>query len=364
MLIAIVVSFTLSGRGGMESSTGIAVRELEKYGDTVHIIMPDGQTDPAWSAGLNCHYIPVPYKQFRRWVFTYKLTLLLNDLQPDLVLGLDPRAVAYARFYRYLRYNKVRIGSWLRFALQAHGKKDPPRLLKYADFHLAISSRMADVLSRRFKKPVYLVFNPIKLAEKTISRPAIPTFIYVGRLCNHIKQVKNFLHALAELCGTWKATIIGDGSDANQLKQLARNLGIHDRIEWMGWVRDPWNHVAEASALVLVSQSEGFPNVLAEAINRGLPCISSDCPNGPEDIIINGKNGWLYPVNDLESLRKLMQRVVEDPLLSFPDPQTVKESGKRFAAEKIVFGIRSALVKELSKTRVATTQQDNDNEER
>ena len=349
MIIAIVSSYALSGRGGMESSTGIAIRELEKRGDTVHIIMRSGKIDTTWSTEFNCHYINDAGKQLQPFVFPYKLTMLLNRLKPDLVLGLDKRAVSYSRFYRYLHPNKVRIGSWMRFALLTLGK-NPGKHLKYADFHLAISSDIANDLNRIFEensKPIYLVFNPVQLAEKTIIRPIVPTFLYVGRLVIKQKQVHHLLQALAGLKGTWKAIIIGDGIDASKLKQLARDLGIYERIEWRGWLVNPWDEVTESSALILTSAYEGFGNVLVEALNRGLPCISSKSPAGPSDIIINGENGWLYPLDDLKILTELMQRIVDNPLSSLPDPQFVKKTGERFAAEKIVSGLRKALVAQV-----------------
>lgn len=351
MIIAIVVSFTLSGRGGMETTTSIAVRELEKSGDTIHIIMPDGETDKAWTNGFNCHYVSTGGGRFGLLAFICKLTMLLTHLKPDLILGIDQHAVAYSRFYRYLRHNTVRIGSWMHFALVTHGN-NPRKLLKHADFHLAISSGIADDLNRLFKKtgePVYLIFNPIHVSERTIIRSAIPTFIYLGRLAIEQKRLDDFLLALAELNGTWKAMIIGDGSDANQIKQLARDLHLEERIEWPGWVNDPWNWITEASAMVLTSEFEGFPNVLVEALNRGLPCISSDCPTGPADIIINGINGWLYPLHDLERLQEILQKIVDDPVLNLPEQQTVKQTGTRFAAEKVVAELRRVLVAEVYK---------------
>ena len=60
--------------------------------------------------------------------------------------------------------------------------------------------------------------------------------------------------------------------------------------------------MSKASLFVLSSKYEGLPNVLIEAQKYNLPIISSNCPSGPSEILINGKLGGLYPVGDYKKL--------------------------------------------------------------
>jgi UDP-D-galactose:(glucosyl)LPS alpha-1,6-D-galactosyltransferase len=129
------------------------------------------------------------------------------------------------------------------------------------------------------------------------------------------------------------------------LKKLALELGISDRIEWTGWVHNPWAAIKAVSALVLTSQYKGFPMVLIESLIRGIPCLSSDCPTGPADIIIPGENGWLYPLHNISQLTVLLQRIVDDPKM-LPKQEVVIKSAERFTTEVVIDRMRYALQKE------------------
>lgn len=67
-----------------------------------------------------------------------------------------------------------------------------------------------------------------------------------------------------------------------------------------------------ASIYVMSSIFEGLPLVLIEAMSTGLPAISYVCPCGPKDVITEGKDGYLVPVNDEETLAKRICYLIEN----------------------------------------------------
>ena len=90
-------------------------------------------------------------------------------------------------------------------------------------------------------------------------------------------------------------TIIGDGPEKNNLKKLADQLNIIDKIDFLGLVNNPYPYMTQADLLLLSSRYEGFPNVVLESMACGTPVISFNCPGGLRDIIIDGFNGFLVP---------------------------------------------------------------------
>ena len=347
MNIAIVSIRSLTGFGGMETVIATVIKELEAKGDKVNLILRhSSKVDTAWANDLTCCQLHDGGGMLKKGIYYYRLTQLLKRLKPDLVIAVQPNAISYLRFYRYF-HKDVRIGTWLHFSLTSMQTQKLKYLDKY-DFHLAISSGIADAFKQRLKdkqQHIHLVYNPTSPVEYKIKRASVPTFIYSGRLMiDGQKRVNDFLQALSSLKGNWKAIILGDGPDLAKLKQLASKLNIDDKVEWTGWVKYPWESIKEASALVLTSDYEGFPMVLIEALNRGLPCISSNCPTGPSDIIKDGQNGWLYPVRDITRLTEILQKVVDNPVTGLPDQQIIQESGRRFSIENIMPRIRNALL--------------------
>ncbi len=148
----------------------------------------------------------------------------------------------------------------------------------------------------------------------TLDRPAL---LAVGRMYPQ-KGYDRMLRAFAQCSARysdWTLHIAGDGPLWEELHRLARELGIADRVRFLGQVRDMGGALSQADAYVLSSVYEGFPNALCEAMGAGLPCVSADCPSGPADIIVNGKNGLLVPNGDISALTGALDRLMGDQAL-------------------------------------------------
>ena len=89
---------------------------------------------------------------------------------------------------------------------------------------------------------------------------------------------------------------------------------MEDRIFVLGRTKDLPEKYAASDAFVLNSDFEGQPNALMEAMFAGLPCISTDCPDGPSDLIEDGVSGLLVPVGDREAMRDALVFMMKHPV--------------------------------------------------
>lgn len=132
------------------------------------------------------------------------------------------------------------------------------------------------------------------------------------------------LQALALLPGDlhWRLTHIGGGPLLKQLKEQASQLGIADRVEWLGPQSQDTVIASYRSADVFVlackrdrdGDMDGLPNVLMEAQSQGLACAASAISAIPE-LIIDGETGLLVPAEDAELLSVAIGRLIVDPAL-------------------------------------------------
>jgi glycosyltransferase involved in cell wall biosynthesis len=134
--------------------------------------------------------------------------------------------------------------------------------------------------------------------------------LFVGRLAPQ-KGVDVLLKALATMPDGWRLRIAGDGPERSRLSTLADELGLAERVRFLGWTqRDELPALyRSADVFVFPSYDEGMPNVVLEAIASGLPIVATRIA-GNDQLVVHGKNGALVRPGDpgafAEALRPLL----------------------------------------------------------
>lgn len=247
---------------------------------------------------------------------------VIKAIQPDLVHS-------WLWYSNFLSGLSNRLGLWRRIPLIISQRGDYHA--RYSKFRLWITEKIiynsADILLTNSeqiqqhlqtlypKKIIYSIPNFLNFpteewspAQRNNSEKRI---VCVGRFAAE-KGHRFLIEALNWLdCEgvSWECVFLGDGELQSELRGLAENLNLSDKISFPGFCEDVYSELLKSDLFVLPSLHEGSPNALIEAMGLGLPCIATDV-GGITDLIENGKNGILVPPKDSVSLSNALHHLL------------------------------------------------------
>lgn len=130
--------------------------------------------------------------------------------------------------------------------------------------------------------------------------------------------------------------IYGKEDERLHLGELAEELGISEKVFFMGQTDHVEEKICDASVFVLSSISEGMPNALMEAMALGLPVVATDCPSGgPRQLIVDGENGILVKNDDEVSLANGILKVLDNDQLAKKLSVNSRKIREDYSCEKI-----------------------------
>lgn len=188
------------------------------------------------------------------------------------------------------------------------------RIMRKCDALIANSEYTArKTVPEGFKGKVFIIPNGVDVRK---FRPDLAkeredfTVLYVGRLINQ-KGVDTLIRAMKDVNG--ELWIIGRGPKRKKLENLAKKLGIGEKVKFLGFVPDDVlpEYMCKCHVLVLPSRWEPFGMVLLEAMACGRPVIGSRVGGIPE-IIKDGENGFLFEPLDHRELAMKLELLRED----------------------------------------------------
>jgi glycosyltransferase involved in cell wall biosynthesis len=276
-------------------------------------------------------FIKLKTKRLRSAIFP--LAKLIRQVKADLVFSTIPNYNTIAILGRVLSFtqakNMVREAAYLGgtpkedMKLRAYGM-----LYRLAGKVIALSRGVKQNIVQRYKvKPekIRIIYNPVDLdtiEEKSTNGEIAPehqpifagndkVIITAGRLVDdkdHQTMLKAFSKVNEEIKS--KLVILGEGEREAELKALAKELQIEDRVYFAGFQKNPYVYFKQADVFALSSKREGFGHVLAEALAVGVPVVSTACRPGAVEVLENGKYGKLSDVGDPTGLAENMLEVL------------------------------------------------------
>jgi glycosyltransferase involved in cell wall biosynthesis len=186
--------------------------------------------------------------------------------------------------------------------------------------------------------------SPLQLEEREERGEAAanaPLMIgYVGRLVQEQKRIRDFVPLVAELQegGTaFELHLIGDGEEAAPLAAEFARRGLSGRVKFWGWqtpveVRE---HLRRLHAFVLLSEYEGLPVSLLEAMGHALVPVVTRIASGNVELVRDGENGFVVEVGDTRAAADRLRQLAESHALLRRLRRAAWETGRDYSVERM-----------------------------
>ena len=163
-------------------------------------------------------------------------------------------------------------------------------------------------------KNTAVIGNPVSnaaVASRAVYRDQCTNAVMVGRLTEQ-KNYHMAVDAMKKVHASdpgIKLHIYGRGEDEDKIREYISSCGLDDCIVIHGWSDNIAGELPQYDLFFMSSDYEGMPNSLMEGMCVGLPCVSTDCPTGPAELIENNVSGILVPVGDSDSAAQAILKV-------------------------------------------------------
>tara|TARA_B100000900_G_C20589610_1_gene721095 strand:- start:1613 stop:2731 length:1119 start_codon:yes stop_codon:yes gene_type:complete len=194
-------------------------------------------------------------------------------------------------------------------------------LISKADCVIVNSLEFKTQMERKFNIKVNCIFNPLDL--KNIKRQSYlgkpdPFFnrkkclklINLGRFTDQKNQI-TILKAckiLKDLVD-FRLLIFGRGIEKDKMQKFIFDNNLQEYVKLRNFIENPYRIIRQSDIFVLSSKYEGLPNVLLEAASLKKIILSTKCPTGPKEILLNGKGGVFFKIGDHKELARKIRYI-------------------------------------------------------
>ena len=189
-------------------------------------------------------------------------------------------------------------------------------IFRFSDIIIVNSKEFKKKFKKKFDLETICIYNPLdkkRIIQKSKIKSSLKfdkkkfNIINVGRFTDQKDQI-TLLKAvnLIKKKISLQLTIVGRGKEEENLKNFVKNNNLKGLVRLVNFTNNPYNLINSSDIFILSSLYEGLPNVLLESQALKKFIISTDCPTGPKEILMNGKAGFLFKPKDYKNLAKLI----------------------------------------------------------
>lgn len=335
--IMFIVPFLSSG--GAERVVSIWTSELAKLGVDTHLLLFYRVEDEyPLNEDVIVHIIKEnkdQYDKLSKFEKIKSLRLKLKSMNPDVIIPFISHVGLMTNIARVGLQTKMI--ETIRIDPKYSPKNKVVRMLRnisvlLSNYCIVQNEEQKNYFPKWIHKKIHEFANPISdefiQVERTISNSGVRSITAVGRL-EHQKNYMMLINAFSKLRNLdLILNIYGEGSLKGELQSLINELGLSNHIKLWGRSNNIKEVFMNTDLFILSSNAEGMPNSLMEAMAVGLPCIATDCPTGPSDLIDNEIDGVLIPVGNEEALVNAINSMINNPKEAFMMGKRAKEKMK------------------------------------
>ncbi len=204
--------------------------------------------------------------------------------------------------------------------------------LRRVDLVQTISEQTREKLVAAGIAPSRILFVPNGIDTRlSLPRRSSDGVFRIG-FCGRLREVKGIdvlLKAVTKVLERrpdlpLSVSIAGDGTSGPALRKLCTELGLDERVEWLGMIDDTWSFLGSVDAYVQPSWAEGLPNSVMEAMLASRAVIATDI-GGNSDLVSDGENGLLFAPGDADALSQHIESLIDCDVLR----QRMADAGRK-----------------------------------
>lgn len=194
-------------------------------------------------------------------------------------------------------------------------------------------------LSKGWNNNVQIIGNPIRTIQTNGRIEKENIILTVGRLIK-TKHFDQLIRMFVEINNSdWELVIVGGDAKnmklSEKLETLIKDLKAEKSIFLEGEQKNIDQYYKKSKIFAFTSSSEGFPNVIGEALSAGLPVVSYDCNSGPSEMIDDGENGYLVPVFNKDIFKERLKKLMNNETKRKELKKNTKQSIRKYKAARI-----------------------------